>query len=61
MKYARIVAQRTHYSIELMCRVLEASRSDYFAWRTRRVCQRPDTDAQVREDVRTAYREHRRL
>ena len=61
MKYASIEAQRTHYPIELMCRVLQVSRSGFFAWRVRRERPPPDADAQVREDLRDAHRRSRRL
>ena len=61
MKYASIEAQRTHYPIELMCRVLQVSRSGFFAWRVRRERPPPEADTQVREDLRDAHRRSRRL
>jgi transposase InsO family protein len=61
VKYASIEAQRTHYPIELMCRVLQVSRSGFFAWGARREQAPPDADAQVREDLREAHRQSRRL
>lgn len=61
MKYACIEAQRAHYPIELMCRVLQVSRSGFFTWRARGRPPRADTDAQVREDMRAAHRDSRRL
>jgi transposase InsO family protein len=54
-------AQRAHFPIELMCRVLQVSRSGFFAWRARGKLPRADTDAQVREDMRTAHQASRRL
>jgi putative transposase len=61
VKYACIASQRTHYPIELMCRVLAVSRSGYFAWRHRQDQRRPDPDAQMREEIRQVHQQSRRL
>jgi len=61
VRYAYIDAQRAQYPIELMCRMLQVSRSGFFAWRVRREQPRADADAQVREDMRLAHRASRRL
>jgi transposase InsO family protein len=61
VKYACIDAQGTDYPIELMCRVLEVSRSGFFAWRARVGRCRPDADARVRADMREAHQHSRRL
>ncbi len=51
MKYAFIASQRTHYPIGFMCRMLDVSRSGFFAWQTRQRTPRTDTDASVREAI----------
>lgn len=61
MRYAWIDSQRTQYAIELMCRILQVSRSGFFAWRRRQGQRRPDADAPVREDLRQVHRESRGL
>jgi putative transposase len=38
VKYAFIEAHRVEFRVETMCRVLEASRSGFYAWRERRSC-----------------------
>jgi transposase InsO family protein len=61
VKNAWIQSQRTQYPIELMCRILEVSRSGFFGWRQRQADRWPDADAQVREDLRQVHRHSRRL
>jgi len=61
VKYAWIESQRTHFPIELMCRVLAASRSGFFAWRHRLAFERPDPDARVRGELREVHQQSRRL
>jgi putative transposase len=61
VKNAWIQSQRTQYPIELMCRVLEVSRSGFFGWRQRQADRGPDPDALVREDLRQVHQQSRRL
>jgi putative transposase len=61
VKYACIDAQGTDYPIQLMCRVLQVSRSGFFAWRARKTHWCPDADARVRFDLREAHQQSRRL
>jgi putative transposase len=61
VKYAWIDSQRTHFPIELMCQVLEVSRSGFFAWRQRQALEQPDPDARVRDDLRDLHQQSRRL
>ncbi len=35
MRFAFIDAEKVNYPVRLMCRVLEVSRSGYYAWRKR--------------------------
>lgn len=60
MRYAFIQTQRTRYPIDLLCRVLEVSRSGYFAYAVRAKRAQPDADAGLREELRTVYRDSRR-
>jgi putative transposase len=61
VKYAWIDSQKTHFPIELMCRVLAVSRSGFFAWRHRQALEQPDPDARVRQDLRYLHQQSRRL
>jgi len=61
VKYAWMDTQRTQFPIELMCRVLAASRSGYFAWRHRQARAHSDPDARVREELKDLYRQSRRV
>lgn len=53
MKNAWIESQRTQYPIELLCRVLDVSRSGYFAWRRRQAGGSTDPHAPVRKELRS--------
>lgn len=61
MKYAWIDSQRTHFPIQLMCGVLEVSRSGFFGWRGRRDQPVTDADELVRQHMREAHQQSRRL
>lgn len=55
MRYAWIETQRDFYPLALLCRVLQVSRSGYYAWRRRE----PSTTAQRRQQIaRAAQQSH---
>jgi putative transposase len=54
-----IAAQRANYSISLMCRVLDVSRSGFHAWQRRVPSDRTLTDAWLVERIARVHRESR--
>ena len=52
-------AERAHIPVALACRVLEVSRSGYYAWRDRGRSKRSKEDRQLRAEIRGIYKEHR--
>jgi putative transposase len=50
-----IAAERTSYSISLMCRVLGVSRSGFHAWEQRAPSERALADARLSERIRELY------
>lgn len=60
MKYAYIDTQRAHYPIELMCRVLNVSRSGFFGWKACQQQSSVDPDSQLRQALRDAHQGSRR-
>ena len=59
MKFAWIAEHRRRFDVELMCRVLDVSRSGYYAWRVRRRGERAARRAAVLEQIRAAYDDSR--
>ena len=55
MKFAAIDAEKANYPIWLMCRVLEVTRSGYYAWRVRRPSKHDQFDAELRRSVAVAH------
>ncbi len=47
MRYACVEHRRYQYPVTLMCRVLNVSKSGYYAWRTRSESSRAKTDREV--------------
>lgn len=51
MKYAFIVTQVGQYPVSLMCRVLEVSRSGYYAAQKRAPSERAQADARLQSEI----------
>ena len=55
-----IRAEKANHAISLMCRVLEVSRSGYYAWSTRAECPRAGDDRVLVAMMRTIWSERNR-
>lgn len=60
MKFAFIKQSLSQYPAELACRVLDVSRSGYYAWLTRPVCPRRQRHQELAMKVRRAHADSRR-
>lgn len=60
MRFVFIDAEKTSYPIRLLCRVLQVSRSGFYAWRNRKPSERAQEDARLRPKVRAIFEESRR-
>lgn len=56
MRFAFIDAEKASWPIEVVCEVLNVSRSGYYAWKARAVPARATDDAQLVEEIKTAYK-----
>ena len=59
MKYAFIASQQRQHSVSLMCRVLQASRSGYYAWKTRPPAVHQQRDHALLAHIRRAHEQNR--
>lgn len=59
MKFAWIEEHRRRFDVELMCRVMDVSRSGYYAWRDRPVSVRQARRAKVIERIKDVHDESR--
>jgi putative transposase len=57
--YKLIEAERTSFSLPLMCRMLGVSRSGYYGWRDRPPSKRSREDAALTEKIREIHRRSR--
>ncbi|GGY71143.1 IS3 family transposase [Pseudoduganella albidiflava] len=55
MKYAAIEELRNHFPVKALCRVLEISRSGFYAWRCRPPSRRSQEDLSLREKIRCLH------
>jgi transposase InsO family protein len=53
-------AEKANYPIEIICSVLEVSRSGYYAWRKRRPCDRSKSDAQLAVEITATHKRSKR-
>jgi len=61
MKYQFIAEHQLEYTITTMSRVLEVSVSGYYAWSKREPSEHARSDAQLAEQVKTAFQDNRRV
>lgn len=59
MRFRFIEDYRRRWPIEVMCRVLQVSRSGYYAWRRRPMSCRKSRQATLLEEIRQSHRESR--
>jgi putative transposase len=59
VRYGCIERHRGEFPVMLMCRVLEVTRSGFYAWRTRAPSERARKDQRLRIEVRAIHRETR--
>ena len=58
MKYAFIQTWERFYSVKLMCRVLMASRSGYYEWRSRGQSEREVLNQRLDKRIEAVYKLH---
>jgi len=55
VRYICIDRRRTQYPVRMMCRLLQVSRSGYYAWRVRPESRRAKTDRELTELIRQIH------
>jgi len=55
VRFAFIEAEKANYPVDLMCSVLEVSRSGYYAWVKRKPCSRVLADRELSKKIGTIY------
>jgi transposase InsO family protein len=60
VKFRLVQAEKAHFPIELMCRVLEVSRSGYYAWVKRAESKRERENRRLKVEVSAAFEENKR-
>jgi HTH-like domain len=58
-RYRFIVAEKAHYSVAQLCRVLQVAGSGYYAWRYRQPSQRAQANAALTEQIRAVHERSR--
>ena len=59
MRFRFIDEHKGEYSISLMCRVLQVTRSGYYAWRKRPVSPREQASQALGREIRAIFEQHR--
>ena len=57
MIFELVDAQRAHYSVEMLCDVLDVSRAGFYAWKKRGVSQRRIDDAKLAVEITKIHEE----
>lgn len=60
MRFELVDAEKAQYPIEVLCQVLEVSRSGYYAWRKRPPSARSKTDARLAVEIAATHRKSKR-
>jgi putative transposase len=58
-RYRFIAAERAHYSVAQMCRILEVASSGYYAWRQRQPSRRAQANHALLEQIRAIHERSR--
>ena len=61
MKFAFIAEQAEEFPVELLCEVLEVSRSGYYAWRNRPPGAQQQRRAELVQQIAAVHQEHREV
>jgi transposase InsO family protein len=59
VKFAFIAAEKAFYPVEVLCEVLEVSRSGYYAWTKRKPPERAKKDAELAADIVAVHKSSR--
>ena len=59
MRFAAIAAEKANYPVDLMCDVLDVSRSGFYAWQGRRESPRKERDRELVALIQAAFAESR--
>jgi transposase InsO family protein len=60
VRFELVDAEKAQYPIEVLCQVLEVSRSGYYAWRKRPPSARSKTDARLAVEIAATHRKSKR-
>jgi putative transposase len=61
MKYEFMKEHRDRYRLHSMCKVLNVSRSGYYAWKSRRPSNRQRENAEILKNIQEIYKKRRRI
>lgn len=59
MRYAFIQQERSHHALGLLCRMMQVSRSGFYAWRRRPKSQRTNQDELLTQQIRAIHKDNR--
>lgn len=59
MRFQFVEMHREEFDVQIMCDVLDVSRSGYYAWRTRRASRREMADAEYMKEIERIFDESR--